>query len=165
MGLLAIALRALIAYAFLLVLVRASGKRSVSHSSPFDFVMALILGDLVDDLLWAEVGLAQFAVAAGILVMVETAVAAGQARWVWLHQWVTGEPLVLLREGRAIATALRRERVRENDLEAHLRVHGLERDRWGDLAIARLEDGGAVTIKKTARAQEVERRDLVEEPQ
>ena len=160
MELLAIAVRASIAYAFLLVLVRASGKRSVTHSSPFDFVMALILGDLVDDVLWAEVGLAQFGVAAGVLVMVETAIAAGQARWSWLHAWVTGEPLVLLRDGRAIPAALRRARVRENVLEGRLRAHGIERERWGDLAIARLEDGGAVTIQKTAPAREAERQDL-----
>jgi uncharacterized membrane protein YcaP (DUF421 family) len=163
MGLAAIIVRASLAYAFLLVLVRASGKRSVTHSSPFDFVMALILGDLVDDLLWAEVGLAQFAVAAGILVMVETAVAAGQARWEWLHRWVSGEPLVILRDGRAIAAALRRERIHENDLEARLRALGIERDRWRDLAVVRLEDGGAVTVEKTARARELERRDLVAE--
>jgi uncharacterized membrane protein YcaP (DUF421 family) len=164
MGLLAIAVRASIAYAFLLVLMRASGKHSVKHVSPFDFVMALILGDLVDDLLWAEVGLAQFAVAAGVLVMVETVVGAGQARWSWMHRWVTGEPLVLLRDGQAIAAGMRRERMRENDLEAHLRVHGLERDRWGELAVVRLEDGGAVTIQKTERAQALERRDLAGDP-
>jgi uncharacterized membrane protein YcaP (DUF421 family) len=162
MDLLAIAVRALVAYAFLLALVRASGKRSVSHTSPFDFVMALVLGDLFDDLLGAEIGLAQFAVAAGTLVVVETATATAQARSGWLHTWVTGEPVVLLRDGEPVRDALRRERVKEDDLEAHLRLHGMERARWEDVRTARLEPGGAVSVERTRRAQEVERRDLGE---
>jgi uncharacterized membrane protein YcaP (DUF421 family) len=162
MGLLAIAVRALTGYVFLLALMRASGKRTISQSSPFDFVMALILGDLIDDYLWAEVGLAQFAVAAGTLVVVETAVAAAQARSQALRAWVTGEPLAVLRGGRPVHEALRRERFREDDLEAHLRVQGVARERWVDLQQALLEAGGAVSVQKAAGAREVERRDLAE---
>jgi uncharacterized membrane protein YcaP (DUF421 family) len=160
MGLLAIAVRALVAYGLLLVIVRASGKRTVAQSSPFDLVLALVLGDLVDDLLWAEVGLAQFAVAAGTLVTVETAVALAQGRWTRLHAWVTGEPAVLLRDGRALPDALRRERMRETELDAHLRLRGLDRDRRQDVAIARLEPVGTVSIEKVARANPVERREV-----
>ena len=62
-----IAARALFAYVLLLVLVRVSGKRTVTQGSPFDLAVALILGELVDSLLMAEVAVAQFAVAAGVL--------------------------------------------------------------------------------------------------
>jgi uncharacterized membrane protein YcaP (DUF421 family) len=160
MGLLAIAVRALVGYGFLLALLRVSGKRSVAHASPFDFVMALVLGDMVDDLLWAEVGLAQFAVAAGTLVVLETALAVAQARSSRLHAWVTGDAVVVLRDGRPDRDSLRRERVRDLDLEAHLRLHGMERERWSDLRAARLESGGAVSVLRTERAQPLERRDL-----
>jgi uncharacterized membrane protein YcaP (DUF421 family) len=163
MGLLAIAARALVAYGFLLVLLRVSGKRSVSHSSPFDFVMALVLGDMVDDLLWAEVGLAQFVVAAGTLVVLETALAAAQVRSARIHSWVTGDAVVVLRDGLPARDALRRERVRDEDLEAHLRVHGVERGRWSDLRAARLEAGGGVSVLRTERAQPIERRDVAKE--
>ena len=67
-----IAIRALFAFILLLVLVRTSGKRTVKQGSPFDFAVALILGDLVDDLLWAEVGAAQFVIASGVLVLTHT---------------------------------------------------------------------------------------------
>ena len=160
MGLVAIAVRALAGYVFLLVLMRASGKRSVAHSSPFDFVMALILGDLIDDLLWAEVGFAQFAVATGTLVVVETAVAVAQARWRPLHAWVTGEPLAVLRDGRPILDALRRERFREGELAAHLRARGVDRERWDDLRLVLMEAGGALSVSKAREAGAVERRDL-----
>ena len=61
--------RVLFAYVVLLVLVRLGGKRIVRHASPFDFALSLILGDMVDDLLWAEVDAAVFVVGAGVLVM------------------------------------------------------------------------------------------------
>jgi uncharacterized membrane protein YcaP (DUF421 family) len=68
-----IATRVLFGYVVLLALVRLSGKRTVKHSSPFDFTIALITGDMIDDLLWAEVAASQFVVGAGILFVVHTA--------------------------------------------------------------------------------------------
>ena len=69
-----IAIRAAFAFLVLLALVRCSGKRTVKQGSPFDFTVALILGDMVDDLVFAEVAASQFAVACGTLVMVHVTV-------------------------------------------------------------------------------------------
>lgn len=65
-----IATRAAFAYIVLLVLIRLTGKRTVAHSSPFDFTVALIVGDLVDDAVWAEVAISQFLAALTSLTMV-----------------------------------------------------------------------------------------------
>lgn len=64
-----IAVRVVFIYVFLLVLVRIAGKRSVRHASPFDFTISLIIGDMLDDALWAEVGASVFAVGVGVLMM------------------------------------------------------------------------------------------------
>ena len=64
-----IAVRVIFIYVFLLVLVRIAGKRSVRDASPFDFTVSLIIGDMVDDALWAEVGASVFAVGVGVLMM------------------------------------------------------------------------------------------------
>jgi len=45
----------LFAYVFLLAILRASGKRTIAQGTTLDFVVALVLGDLIDDALWAEV--------------------------------------------------------------------------------------------------------------
>jgi uncharacterized membrane protein YcaP (DUF421 family) len=73
MDALRIIIRVAIAYVVLLVLVRLSGKRTVAQGSPFDFTVALVLGDLVDDLVWAEVRASTFIVAAGMLTLTHTA--------------------------------------------------------------------------------------------
>jgi uncharacterized membrane protein YcaP (DUF421 family) len=69
-----IVLRVLAAYVVLLTLVRVSGKRTVKHATPFDFTIALIVGDLVDDVVWSEVGIGQFLVAVLVLFTTHTAV-------------------------------------------------------------------------------------------
>ena len=75
-----IAARALLGYLFLLVLVRVSGKRTVRQGSMLDFTVALIVGDMVDDLLWAEVNAALFVVGAGMLFLVHTTIEAMRYR-------------------------------------------------------------------------------------
>jgi len=66
-----IAVRAAAAYIYLLVLLRTAGRRAIRHGTTFDFVLALILGDMVDDALWSEVPFAQFAVATATLVLMK----------------------------------------------------------------------------------------------
>ena len=68
-----IAVRALLAYVFLLALLRLAGKRVLHRATTFDFVLAIVLGDLVDDAIWAEIPFAQFVVGAGSLVLVKLA--------------------------------------------------------------------------------------------
>lgn len=65
-----IAIRAAFAYVFLLLMVRLSGKTAVAHGSSTDFVLAMIFGDMVDDLVWAEVATSQFVIGVGTLVIV-----------------------------------------------------------------------------------------------
>jgi uncharacterized membrane protein YcaP (DUF421 family) len=62
-----IAVRVAFAYAFLLAMVRLSGKQAVGHGRTMDFVLALAMGDMVDNLLWGEVAASQFVVATGTL--------------------------------------------------------------------------------------------------
>ena len=74
MDLLPIAMRALFAYVVLLAFVRAAGKRTVRHATPFDFTLALIVGDSVDDLLWGEVDASIFVVAVGVLLLIHVSI-------------------------------------------------------------------------------------------
>ena len=69
-----IVIRVVFAYVVLLAFIRLSGKRGVKQANVFDFTVAIVLGDLVDDMLWAEVPASQFVVATGMLMIVHVAV-------------------------------------------------------------------------------------------
>jgi uncharacterized membrane protein YcaP (DUF421 family) len=60
--------RTAFAFVFILVLLRLSGKRTVKQGDLASFAVALIIGDMFDDLIWAEVAASQFVVGVGTLV-------------------------------------------------------------------------------------------------
>ena len=66
-----IAVRAAVGFVFVHAMMRLSGKRLVTEADPASFAVALVVGDLFDDLFWAEVAAAQFVVAVGTLVMLQ----------------------------------------------------------------------------------------------
>jgi uncharacterized membrane protein YcaP (DUF421 family) len=70
-----IAIRAAFAFVFVLVLIRASGKRMISQGNLSSFIVAIVIGDLFDDFFWAEVSAAKFVVAVGTIVTVHIAAA------------------------------------------------------------------------------------------
>jgi uncharacterized membrane protein YcaP (DUF421 family) len=62
-------MRCVASYLFLLLLLRLAGKRTIRQGPPFDFVLALVIGDLIDDAIWAEIPFTQFVIASATLVL------------------------------------------------------------------------------------------------
>jgi uncharacterized membrane protein YcaP (DUF421 family) len=155
-----IATRAVFAYLVLLLLVRASGKRVVAEGTPFDFVLALVLGDMVDDILWGEAGAAKFVVAAGTLALAHTVLAWAQATSPAVARVVNLEPSLLVCDGTLVPSTLRAERLSEADVEALLRLQGLDRERWSEVAAARLEEDGLSSVLLKPEARSVQRKDV-----
>jgi uncharacterized membrane protein YcaP (DUF421 family) len=67
MRLISLAIQCLAAYFYLLVVLRLAGKRSLTRATPFDLVLSLAMGDLVDNAIWREIPLAHFFVAVATL--------------------------------------------------------------------------------------------------
>jgi uncharacterized membrane protein YcaP (DUF421 family) len=147
-----IAIRALVAYVYLMVTTRASGKRVVSQATPFDFVVSLIIGDLIDDLLWAEVSVAKFGAAVAAIFVCDAFVKIGAFHSTRFMHLVNGLPRAILRDGLEDGKALRREQLNEEDLAHLLRLDGIDRDKWNDVHLAVLERDHetSVILKPTA---------------
>jgi uncharacterized membrane protein YcaP (DUF421 family) len=77
-----IVVRALLVYVFALAIIRIAGKRTVGQTDLSSFVVVLVIGDMFDDMLWAEVPAAQFVVGVGALVLTHVAVGLGLFRQV-----------------------------------------------------------------------------------
>ena len=154
-----IAIRALFAYLFLLALIRVSGKRTVAQGTVFDFVIALVLGDMIDDLLWAEVPASQFVVAVGTLFLVHLSVEITSAKSKFLSKLVGGSSLMFLRNGSLLKTALRREHMNEKESEAILRLKGFERDDWREIKSAWVEPNGRPAVLQKEWAKTIQQED------
>jgi uncharacterized membrane protein YcaP (DUF421 family) len=125
-----IAIRALFAYFILLGLIRVSGKRTLAQATPFDFVLTLILGDMIDDALWAEVPLARFVVAVGALTVTHLLVSWASSR---------SERLDRLIDGASTA--------------------GIDREDWPEVRAAHVECSGGVSVILHEWARPVQRKD------
>jgi uncharacterized membrane protein YcaP (DUF421 family) len=155
-----IAVRAFFAYVVLLALLRASGKRTVAEGTPFAFVLALVIGDMVDDVMWAEIGAAEFAVAVSTLTIAQIAVAWGAARWSWLDRLVEGRPSPVVVDGSPVAGEMRGERMNEKTLGFELRHQGIARERWSAVKSAHVETSGTVSVIRTVEERPATRGDV-----
>lgn len=154
-----IAIRAVFVYLLLLVLIRLSGKRTISEGTPFAFVLALILGDMIDDALWAEVPTAQFVVAAGTLAVAQLLVSWGASRSEWLDRLVSGEPALVLADGRPRRSGLRGEQMSDKALAFEIREEGIDVGRWAEAQAVYVEASGQVSVVRAPWARPAQRRD------
>lgn len=113
-------------YLTLLVLLRASGQRTLSQMTSFDLVITVTLGSAFGRVITArEVALVEVLAAFGSLVLLQILVANLWGRFPRLRQAVTPTPAVLVHDGRVVASELRRTRLREEDLLVAARKQGL----------------------------------------
>lgn len=63
------ALRASLIYFFLLFVVRILGKREVGNTSAFDLIVALMLGEVVDEAIYGDVSMAKGMLAIGVIAV------------------------------------------------------------------------------------------------
>ncbi|MHA6346883.1 DUF421 domain-containing protein [Roseivivax sp. CAU 1761] len=119
-------LRAALAVLAVIALTRLNGLRSFSKMSSFDFALTVALGSvLATTIIDTD---KDPAVAFGALVaiyLVQAAISIARIRWQSVERAVDNAPLLLLRDGRILHRNLRRGRISERDLFAHLRMAGL----------------------------------------
>jgi uncharacterized membrane protein YcaP (DUF421 family) len=150
--------RATATYLFLLVLLRLGGKRTVHEGTPFDFVVALVLGDFPDDLIWGEVPVAQGLVAMATVMTMHLIVVYASYRSVRFDQLVGSGPTRVLRSGLSLPDGMRRARMNEGDLDVQLRHFGLTDRR--DVREVAIEQTGETSLFATEEARPARRRDL-----
>jgi uncharacterized membrane protein YcaP (DUF421 family) len=154
-----ILIRCLVSFVFLFTLVRISGKSTVSQGNAFDFVLSLILGDLVDDAIFAEVPISNFLMAAGTLVIMEITVSLlvhRNDRWMWLLE---GKPEILLREGNLNPEGMKRESLNELDVNCLMRLGGIEKEKWIQVRLATIEADGEGAILKKSGSKSAQKKD------
>jgi uncharacterized membrane protein YcaP (DUF421 family) len=142
--------RAAIAFFFVYFLTRVIGRRELSTMQPFDLIMLVMIGDLVQQ------GVTQndFSVTGALLVgsvigLLTVAVSYTSFRFPRLRPLLDGEPVIVVEDGKPIDRNLRRNRITREELLAAARqeqLGSLDDVRW-----AVLETNGQISfIPKSA---------------
>lgn len=113
------------AYAALVVLLRVSGKRSLSKMNAFDFVVTVALGStLATVLLSKEVALAEGALAFALLLFLQFGITWLSVRSQIVSRLVKSEPRLLFHQGQFLEKAMKDERVNEEEVRQAVRSQG-----------------------------------------
>jgi uncharacterized membrane protein YcaP (DUF421 family) len=154
------AARALAMYFMMLIVVRALGKRTVGNFAAFDLLVALMLGEVVDEIIYGDVGFLQGSVAIAVI-------AGAKAGNVWLSWWghgfdriSEGSPTVIVRDGQLQREGMRSERMNAREVMGHLRSLGIQDLREVQLAL--IEDDGSVSVIRREWADAVKKADVDE---
>ncbi len=137
-------------YAWLIAVLRVSGKRTLAQLNAFDFIVTVALGStLATVALSNSVALSEGALALGLLAGLQFVAAQLALRFTWARRGLTSDPVVLVRDGQLDLAALRRERISHQSVRQTVRGSGV-----GGLAMIAavvLETNGSLSVVPQSR--------------
>jgi uncharacterized membrane protein YcaP (DUF421 family) len=139
-------LRAAAVYAFLLLIFRVFGKRSLAQITTFDFVMLLIIAETTQQaLLGDDFSVTNAFILIATLFVLDTALQYIKQTSRWFDRVSEGIPLILLKDGKPIEDRMKKSRVDAYDILSSAReLQGLER--LDQIKYAILEKDGQISI-------------------
>ena len=139
---------AVCAYAALILVLRIAGKRSLAKLNAFDFAITVAFGStLATVLLSKDVPLAEGLLAFVLLAALQYAVSRGSLAARWFRRLVRSEPRLLVEDGRYLESAMRRERITRDEVDAAIRKQGIGRVE-AVAAVVLETDGGFSVIRR-----------------
>ena len=114
-----------LAYLTLLLMLRVSGKRTLSKLNAFDFIVTVALGSvLASTLLSKDVALAESVAALAVLIFGQFVITYLSVRSKRFQELVKGEPTLLYHKQRFLEASLKRARVTKEEIRAAVRASG-----------------------------------------
>jgi uncharacterized membrane protein YcaP (DUF421 family) len=137
-------IRAAVVFFFVFLVTRIVGRRQLSQLEPFDLILLVVIGDLVQQ----GVTQSDESVTGALIVISTIGVLSVAVSWVSFHssrvrRVAEGTPIVLVQDGRPIERNMRRERITIEDIEEEARQSQISS--VADLRWAILEDGGRIS--------------------
>lgn len=138
-------LRAVVIFFVIWVITRAVGRRELSSMEPFDLILLVVIGDLVQQgVTQSDYSLTGAIVVIATIAFLTVAMSYLSFRVPRLRPVLEGEPLVLVQDGRVIDRNLRRERITIEELRSEARQNQI--DDLADVRFAVLETNGRISF-------------------
>ena len=151
LGPLNLALRAVVVYLSVLLLLRISGKRQIGQMGATEFVAILLISNAVQNSMnGGDNSLVGGLVLAAVLVGLSSLISYLTYRSRFFSRLFEGTPTLLIHHGQMIAKHLRHEQMSESELRTLLRKQGLHDLRDIDNAV--LEADGTLSVTRTSQA-------------
>lgn len=152
------ALRTIIVYLYLVVILRLVGKRTFGNFGPLELVLALVLGQIVAAPLLGELPLLPAFALIALLALAHWLNGYLAYRSSRLDHLLRGSARTLIRHGQLNRRVLAAEMISLEELAQMLREHEVEM--VSEVKLATLERDGTLTVLKTDAARELQKGDL-----
>ena len=138
-------IRAAVGFVFILFVTRVVGRRELSSLQPFDLILLVMIGDLVQQgITQNDFSLTGMVLVGGTVALLTVVVSWTSFRFPRLRPLFDGEPVIVLEDGKPLETNLRRNRITLEELAAAARMEGIDslsKVRW-----AVLETSGGISF-------------------
>ena len=146
-----IVIRATVIFIALYLLVRLLGKRELAQLTPFELIVLIVIGDLIQQ----GVTHNDFSLTASILAIGTFAFWASVLSWITYlstraENFFDGRPQVIVRDGEMLMANMRRDRLTQAELESEMRLAGI--GQMSDVAWAIIEPRGKISFIKREAA-------------
>jgi uncharacterized membrane protein YcaP (DUF421 family) len=132
-----IAIRSFVAFLFVFAVTRVVGRRELSSLEPFDVIMLVVIGDLVQQgVTQSDDSVTGIVIVLSVVTLMTALFAYLNFRFPRVRPWMEGRPVVLIDNGLVIERNLRRERLTVSEVEAEARqqqIASLAQVRWAVL--------------------------------
>ena len=129
-----IVLRAIFGFLFIYLLLRVMGRRELSTHEPFDLILLVVIGDLIQQgITQSDYSLTGAVLTVGTFGVLTVVLSYLNFRVPRLRPVLQAEPLIVLEDGKAVEKNLRHERLTIEEVAAEARlqqIDSLDQVRW-----------------------------------
>jgi uncharacterized membrane protein YcaP (DUF421 family) len=140
-----LAVRTIVVFALILIITRAIGRRELNTLAPFDLIMLVVIGDLVQQgVTQSDYSLTGVLIVLSTLAVLTVAISFASYKAPRLRRALEGEPIVLIEHGKLLEGNLRRERLTPSEVATEARLQQI-----ADLSTVRfavLETNGQISF-------------------
>ena len=141
--------RAVLVFAYGLLLMRLSGKRTFGHWSALDIVVSVIVGSALARAMTGSAPLPGTMAASAVMVALHVGLSHLVARSKAASHWLEGEPVILVDHGKINQHARQTHMVSASDLDEALHHHGVDGEAaLANVKLVRLEPSGHISVVK-----------------
>jgi uncharacterized membrane protein YcaP (DUF421 family) len=140
-----IVFRAAVIFVFVFLLTRLLGRRELNSLEPFDLILLVVTGDLVQQgVTQNDESLTGAILAISTIGLLTVALSYLSFRFKRMRPILNGEPIVLVEDGEVIEPNLRRQRLTREEIGAEARLEGISS--IADVRWAILETNGQISF-------------------
>jgi uncharacterized membrane protein YcaP (DUF421 family) len=140
-------IRAAVVYCLILVFTRAMGRRELAQMQPFDLIMLVVMGDLIQQgVMQNDLSVTGIVIVLSTLAVMQVGVSYLAYRFRAIRPVLEGQPVVVVQDGKPIERNMRRERITIDDIAEQARLNNI--GSLDDVRWAVLETSGQISFIK-----------------